>query len=170
MTWTAKQARYETHTQHVVNTGEGLPRAYVLTMHGAVARTWLPGGMAEVVLWRRHNRHAQYQGAVTHVGDQWVATDPRGREITRKANYIDAEAALLPLRNRRRSIAEHHWPVGMLAALRAPRFEQCDICGWEVRDGECTRTDLHWTPESLAADEARRVARRAERGALTLAG
>jgi hypothetical protein len=34
----------------------------------------------------------------------------------------------------------------------------CPICGWVIvaADGACYRTELHWTPESLAAEDAER--------------
>lgn len=180
MTWTAKQARYNTGTQVVVREDGRLTKHYVLTQHGAVARTFVTGSfLVEVALLRRGNKHAQYQGCITRDGDLYMATTPAGERVAACAHYIDAEAALLPRRNRRRAWGDYAWPITITAALHAPKFEQCQVCGWEVRGGECTRPDLHWdfsteldgpeaAPADLAPAPAVHTARRAPRVARRL--
>lgn len=167
MPWTARQARYATASQHVQRESGRLTKHYVLTRHGAVARTFVPGGtfLVTVVLWRPSLRHPQLQGTVTMTwdGDQLVyqASDPDGRVVATTRTYLDAEAALLPRRTRTRSQGDYDWPAPILAGLTpTSRRPACDICGWAVRDGVCSRPDLHWTSESLAADQERRAVRR----------
>lgn len=144
---TAKQARYERETQLVTATPGGLPVHYVMTRHGAVTRTWM-GALVEIALWRPSNQHPTYQGSVNHIGLKWVATDPRGTVVATTPDYLDAEAALLPLRTRVRSCGTYEWPWEIVRELewrRAPIPKpECDICGHRLQAGVCVRPDLHW--------------------------
>jgi hypothetical protein len=145
---TATKARYERETQLVTTSRSGgLPVHYVMTRHGAVARTWMPG-CTEVVLWRPRSQHPTYQGSVAHVGLAWVATDPHGTVVATASDYLDAEAALLPLRTGTRSRAGYAWPWEIRQELewrRTPAASaDCDVCGQPLQTGVCFRTDLHW--------------------------
>lgn len=149
---TAKQAGYERKTQLVTTSRPGaFPVHFVMTRHGAVARTWIPGYGTEIALWRPRNLHPQYQGTVTRGEGGWVATDPHGRQIASAVDYIDAEAALLPLHTRTRSHAEHEWPFEIVRELewrRNPPVPTCPICGHPLTGTQCTRPDLHWGVDS----------------------
>jgi hypothetical protein len=131
-----------------INTTGGLVRHYVYDQPGIIARTFMPGLVVEVALWRGANKYPTYQGTVTrHRGDgRYTATTPAGEEVTTTAlNYIDAEQALLCVRTGRRSHAGHDWPGNFLGKLRA-RHEKptCRECGHEFVNGTCRRLDLHW--------------------------
>lgn len=152
--WTAKQARYQPTTLHIDGGPDRLTRHYTLTRHGAVARTFVGAGslIVEVVLWRRRNRHPQYQGSVRRStdGTGYTSYDATGREIATAADYINAEAPLLPLRTRHRSRAAYTWPSEILRKMREAASGVCDICGTPLKTNECPRPDLHWTTASLA--------------------
>ena len=149
---TAARAGYQPETQEVVRPPDGLTRHYVLTRHGAVRRVWMPGPLlVEVALWRPRLRHAQYQGIVTRQGGVYVATIPTGQEVARTRDYIDAEAALLPLRNRHRSYATRaEWPEAIRREMewrsQGRPAGQCGICGHTLAalGAPCQRPDLHW--------------------------
>lgn len=149
-TWTPGQARYQQDTMVVVDPQpEAITRHYVMTIHGAVARTWLPGTtLVNVALWRPRNLHPQYQGDIVRVGVEWVAlTAESRREIGRAAEYLRAEAMLLPLRTRTRSYGSGTWPTEIRRELywRRERREQCGTCGNRLTAwGACTQPDLHW--------------------------
>ena len=146
--WTFRQARYEPETQVVVDPQpEAITRHYVMTRHGAVARTFLPGTtMVNVALWRPTNRHPQFQGTITRQGDRWLAVDSHEQFVATAADYRDAEAALLPLRTRTRSHGSGTWPYEIKRELewrRDPRLT-CENCGQPLTGGVCIRPDLHW--------------------------
>ena len=147
-THTARAARYDVDTLTVRDHGpRDMAVHHVMTRHGAVRRTWLPGPLlVEVGLWRPGNAEPQYQGQITRANGRYVATTSRGEVVARCADYTDAEAALLPLRLRTRSAARGHWPVEILTALARMRepAPTCANCGHRLTGGICTRPDLHW--------------------------
>jgi hypothetical protein len=152
-TWTPGQARYQRDTMVVVPSETGVDaimRHYVMTLHGAVARTWVPDGpvLVNVALWRPRNLHPQYQGDVIRDGAEWVAlTADSRREIGRAGEYLHAEAMLLPLRTRTRSHGSGTWPTEIRRELhwRRERRTECGTCGNRLTAwGACTQPDLHW--------------------------
>lgn len=146
--WSARQARYEPETMMVLDAQpQAITRHYVMTRHGAVARSWLPGStLVTIALWRPRNRHPQFQGTLTRRGGGWLAVDSNEWFVACRNEFRDAEAALLPLRTRTRSHGSGPWPAEILRELawrRDPRV-QCENCGHPLADGICTRSDLHW--------------------------
>jgi hypothetical protein len=138
-------------------------RHYVMTSYGAVRRTFTSPDWVEIALRRVGVIHDQYQGHIRSLaGGGFLAVDAKLREVGRFGDYMDAEAALLPLRLRCRSHAVSVWPELILQDLRL-RAEvaeyphgQCGNCGNELAgNGECTHPDLHWTTESLKAGPRR---------------
>lgn len=140
-----------------------LARHYVMARYGAVRRTFVAAHITEITLRRIGFKHDQFQGMVESLtGGGFLAVDAKLREVGRFGDYMDAEAALLPLRLRCRSHAVSVWPELILQdlRLRADAVEyphgQCGNCGNELAgNGECTRPDLRWTPESLKASPRR---------------
>jgi hypothetical protein len=130
----------------VVDTAAGLTRHYLLGRPGLIARVFMPGPLTvEIALWRTGNQQPTFQGAVTYASGTYIATSPNGEPVTRAADYLDAEKALLRLRTRRRSTAAYRWPDHLVRQWRA-RGEKprCDTCGHPIVDGRCRRPDLHW--------------------------
>lgn len=157
-TWTPRQARYEAENMVVTQDLPGVDaivRHYVLTRHGAVARTWLPGrtrledgtladAYVNVALWRPANLYPQWQGNVVRLGGQWVAMLPDGPEVGRAAEYLHAEALLLPLRTRTRSHGSGTWPTSIRRELYWRRSPQvCPRCQSRLRNGICPRPEWH---------------------------
>lgn len=146
--WTARQARYDTWATVLgVSAGGGLPVHYVPTRHGLVARTWMGHDLVSVVLLRRGNAGATFQGTLQLVRGGWMVVDSRDNHIgTFGGDFLDAEAALLRLRTGVRSVCDYPWPRHLLAELRAERPKaKCDVCGNRLgKDGACTRPDTHW--------------------------
>lgn len=138
---------------------------YEVTAKGAVVRRVIMDGQTtmwfEVSIIRTPRQvKATYQGTVQMIDGQFhalAATANLPVDLGAFADYVDAEAALL----KRRS--------GVTSAMvwtgprpRTPGAE-CHICGRKLIDGECRRLDLHWTPASLAAEDAERDRRRRAR-------
>lgn len=120
--WTAAQAGYHAEVTELATTrsgGDGLPRHYVLTRHGILARTWAGPDFVQVALLRPRNGHATYQGSVQAVPGGWAAFNPDGRQVSAVHNdYMDAEPALLRLRTGHRSTSTYDWPGWMLQCSR----------------------------------------------------
>lgn len=110
-------------------------------------------------------RNPTYQGSV-HLGTDglWHAdavTDYAATTIGRYGDYADAETVLVERRTGIRSTQT--WTGPRPARRHRPT---CHTCGHHLgHDGVCRRNDLHWTPESIAAEEARRAQRRQQRAA-----
>lgn len=155
--YTARMAQYQPETTMVIGDHpiDGVIRHYVMTRHGAVCRSFLPGPlMVSIALWRPSNKHPQYQGDITRdEAGRYQATTPDSRIVATTADYLDAEAALLPLRNRTRSHGSGHWPYEIRRELlwsRRQTGRTCDNCGWTLVQGVCTRPDLHWPTPATA--------------------
>lgn len=154
----ANTAQYQAETQIVTGlNGTGLPTHYVMTRHGAVSRTFLPGSLlVNVALWRPGNKHPQFQGSIRRAANgQFEAINSKGQHVAFADDYLDAEAALLPLRMRTRSHSGRQWPETILRELEWSRVPlsslagkvwcpPCHVCGHEMPGGVCVRPDLHW--------------------------
>lgn len=154
--YTAKHAQYQPETLVLVgNNPNDVARHYVMTRHGAVARAFLPGPlMVNVALWRPRNQHPQFQGTITRLPDgRYQAVDPDNRPVSVADNYLDVEAALLPLRTRTRSYGSGTWPYEIRRELLWSRRQvgpTCRDCGHPLALGGCTRPDLHWPIDAAA--------------------
>jgi len=154
--YTARCARYQRETMTVVGDDTaGLVRHYVMTRHGAVARTFVSDTgplLVEVALWRPANRSPQFQGCVTRDGGRFVASAPDRGFVFSAVDYLDAESELLRLRTRTRS-HESGWPYEIRRELLWSRRQPgatCSDCGNRLVLGGCTRPDLHWSEVGAA--------------------
>lgn len=148
--YTAAAARYERGTQVVTTSqpmGFGHVRHWVLTRHGVVSRSFVGDRQFEVTvaLLRPSNKHPQWQGTIVRVGFLYQASDPTGWVVAVERDYLDAEAALLPLRTRTRSsVRREECPEALLKRLEPAPKPKCDICGHDLVGEVCDRPDLHW--------------------------
>lgn len=122
--WTPRQARYAGHvivttTRPDVPECPGLPLHYQLTVHGAVRRTWVGPDYVEIALHRHGNQHYTYQGTVQTVPGGWAAFSPDRDQLTPAlAEYLAAEAVLLPRRTRRRTETTYPVPTEISGSIR----------------------------------------------------
>jgi hypothetical protein len=154
-----------------------LPTTRTYTQRGSavVSRNALDSGTATMwfeitVLRTWRQKHPTYQGTVVLRDGTWHAETPTRDLLGTFADYADAENALLHLRTGVVSTQPWTGPrpyrCGECDDVFIGRSEhdcphpKCSTCGWHLYDGKCRRTDLHWTPASIAADEARRAERR----------
>lgn len=147
-----------------------LPSARTYTERGnaVVSRTAIDGGgvmFFEITVlrtWRQ--KHPTFQGTVLRRDGRWAAqgtTTGEPVELGLFDDYVDAENALVARRTRRMSAQKWTGPRPV-----KPYVPECHICGHELVNGACVRVrELHWTPETIAADAAERAARHAARGA-----
>lgn len=124
-------------------------RTYTVRGAAVVSRTYAGGdreGFFEITVirsWRQ--KSATYQGIVYYRAGAWHAEATRGGSsmevVGTYADYVDAENALVTIRTRVKSYQSWDGPRPSQPA-QAPL---CVVCGWALhRDGDCTRTDLHW--------------------------
>ena len=121
----ARRAQYDSHQTEIVREGT-VVQHYVLTRYGIVCREFLGGSrfaplMTEVVLMRRGNKTPTFLGTVERRGDVWFAqlpSDAEPREHFEAADYIEAEAWLLPRKSGWRSQKRYVWPRWMIADIR----------------------------------------------------
>lgn len=132
-----------------------------------VRRTVIDSGTAmwfEISVLRTHRQvNPTFQGEIQMVDGQWIAKDADGKTVVGTfGDYADAEAFLV---KRRTGVTSSMKWTGVRPDPDAGK-PMCRECGNLLNAGGfCRRTDLHWTTASLAADEARRAARREARAA-----
>ncbi len=130
---------------------------------GAAGAMWF-----EVTVMRRGDQvHPTFQGTVFLRDGSWIAeaASSSTTDLGRFNDFVDAENALVKRRTGVRSSQPWTGPrprrcelCGITYVGECPK-PSCGNCGHHLVHGICRRTDLHWTKESLAADETRRAPR-----------
>lgn len=123
----------------------------------------------EITAFRIDRVNPTYQGTIVLRDGHWVAegaTPTHHILIGVFDDFVDAENALVARRTGITSTQKWHGPrprrceeCGLAYVGDLCPEPSCYICGHHLYGAECSRPDLHWTPESLAEQDVRRRTR-----------
>ena len=125
-----------------------------------IVRRWWGSGLTSISVLRPGRKECTFQGEIMPAAlDGWRAygalRNGRCIDLGVFANWADAEKALLARRTG--CVSSLPWTGPRPAAPRRAGTVTCDVCGWDYpADGQCQRPELHWTRESIAAEDERR--------------